>query len=248
MSEFFDVDLKGSRFERVDLSGAQFRVVDLSGAVMRNVDLINVEMNGDIENLVINGVDVGPLIEAALDARYPLRPKMRPTDPDGFREAWNLIEQLWAGTVERARQLPPSLLHESINGEWSFIETLRHLVFATDSWVRRVILGDPSPWDALGLPWDEMRDTPGVPRDRTVRPTLDTMLELRRNRMATVRQVIDGLTTATLDATTTPVDAPGWPPPRSFTVRTCLLIILNEEWHHRLFAERDLDALESDVT
>jgi hypothetical protein len=27
-------------------------------------------------------------------------------------------------------------------------------------------------------------------------------------------------------------------------VRDCLLVVLNEEWHHRLFAERDLDALE----
>ena len=30
---------------------------------------------------------------------------------------------------------------------------------------------------------------------------------------------------------------------RSFPVRECLLIILNEEWEHRLYAERDLDAL-----
>jgi DinB superfamily len=46
------------------------------------------------------------------------------------------------------------LLHESVGGEWSFIETLRHLVFATDSWIRRAILGDPisvgSPRPAMG--------------------------------------------------------------------------------------------------
>jgi hypothetical protein len=30
-------------------------------------------------------------------------------------------------------------------------------------------------------------------------------------------------------------------------VRECLSIVLNEEWHHRLYAERDLDALESHV-
>jgi hypothetical protein len=28
-------------------------------------------------------------------------------------------------------------------------------------------------------------------------------------------------------------------------VRECLLVILNEEWEHRLYAERDLAALES---
>ena len=38
---------------------------------------------------------------------------------------------------------------------------------------------------------------------------------------------------------------PGWPQPRSYPVRECLLCILNEEWQHRLYAERDLDVLEA---
>ena len=42
---------------------------------------------GEIENLTINGVDVGPLINAELDRRHPDRVKMRPTSPAGFREA-----------------------------------------------------------------------------------------------------------------------------------------------------------------
>jgi hypothetical protein len=89
-----------------------------------------------------------------------------------------------------------------------------------------------------------MEDTPGVPRDRDVRPTLDEVLRLRHDRMATVRHVVDGLTPESLAASTEPVDLPGWPPPgRSFPVSECLLTVLNEEWHHRLFAERDLDAL-----
>ena len=45
-------------------------------------------------------------------------------------------------------------------------------------------------------------------------------------------------------ARTTAVEGPGWPPPESFPVRECLLIVLNEEWHPRLYAERDLAALE----
>jgi hypothetical protein len=61
-------------------------------------------------------------------------------------------------------------------------------VFATDAWMRRAMLGDPSPWDPEG---------------------------------------------------------PGWPEPRAFPVRECLSVILNEEWEHRLYAERDLDTLES---
>ena len=231
-------------FAAVDLSDSQFRAVYLKGAVMRGVELVDVDIHGEVENLTINGVDIGPLVDAELNRRYPERAKMRPTDPAGFREAWDVVERLWDGTVERARRLDPELLHESVDGEWSFIETLRHLVFATDSWIRRAILGDPSPWDPLDLPWDEMPDTPGVPRDRNVRPSLEEVLELRRDRMATVRQVIEGLTAESLDADTEPVEGPGWPEPRSYPVRECLLCILNEEWEHRLYAERDLDALE----
>ncbi|WP_204306594.1 DinB family protein, partial [Klebsiella pneumoniae] len=46
-----------------------------------------------------------------------------------------MVERRWAETVERARRLDPGLLHESVDGEWSFIHTLRHLAFATDTWV-----------------------------------------------------------------------------------------------------------------
>ena len=254
MAEFVSEDLRGSRFERVDLSGASFHDVDLSGSRFRGIalhravisgsELSDVEITGEILNVTINGVDVAPLVEAELDRRDPDRVRMRPTDPAGFRAAWDLLESLWGGTVARARRLEPDRLHESVDGEWSFIETLRHLVFATDSWVGRAILGDPFPWHPLGLPWDEMPDTPRVPRDREVRPSLDEVLELRRDRWARVRAVLDGLTDESLDRETEPVDAPGWPPPRSFPVRECLLIVLNEEYHHRLFAERDLAVLE----
>jgi hypothetical protein len=253
MADFHDADLRGARFERVNLRdaqfrdvsmrGARFRAINLNGVVMTGAELGNVTIQGEIMNLTINGVDVVPYVTAELDRRYPGRARMRPADPAGFVEAWDLLEQLWDETVSRARRLPPGLLHQSVNGEWSFIETLRHLVFATDSWIRRAMLGDPSPWDALGLPWDEMPDTPGVPRDRAARPGLETVLELRRDRMRTVREVIEGLTESSLAGQTEPVEGPGWPEPRSYPVRECLLCILNEEWEHRLYAERDLDVL-----
>jgi hypothetical protein len=50
------------------------------------------------EDLRINGVDVGPLVEAELNRRYPDRPRMRPADARGFREAWNILERLWQQT------------------------------------------------------------------------------------------------------------------------------------------------------
>ena len=89
-----------------------------------------------------------------------------------------------------------------------------------------------------------MPDTPGMPRNRDVCPSLEEVLELRRDRMSTVRQVIESLTEASLDGDTEPVEGPGWPESRSYPVRECLLVVLNEEWEHRLYAERDLTALE----
>jgi hypothetical protein len=244
-STFHEVDLSGARFHDVYLMDTDFRGVMFGRVRMRGVELMDVDITGDVSNVTINGVDVAPLINAELERRHPDLARMRPTDPAGFREAWDVVERLWAGTVERARGFDPALLHESVDGEWSFIETLRHLVFATDAWIRRGILGDPAPWDPLDLPWDGMPDTPGVPRDRAVRPSLESVLELRRDRMAGVRDVVNGLTDKSLAADTEPVEGPGWPESRSYPVRECLLVVLNEEWWHRRFAERDLDALEA---
>ncbi len=244
MVEHVQEDLAGSRFENVDLSRSRFHNVDLTGAVIRGALLTDAEIDGDIGGLRVNGIEVAPLVEAELDRRHPQHAKMRPTDAAGFRVAWAALEQLWPVTVERARRLPPEVLHERVDGEWSFIETLRHLVMATDAWVLRAVLGDPAPYHPLGLPHTEMGDVPGVPNDHDARPTLEEVLTVRADRMATVREVFAGLTDEQLAGDTEPVDAPGYPPPDSYAVRRCLRAIINEEWHHRLLAERDLDVLE----
>lgn len=239
------VNLVDARLRLVNLSEARFDQVSFNGAVMRGAELVDVDIDGQVWNLTINGVDVAPLIEAELDRQDPDRAKMRPSDPDGFCAAWVIIKGRWDDTVERARQLDPHLLHESVDGEWSFIQTLRHLVFATDAWIRRAILGDPAPWSPLDLPHDTFAALPGVPRDRDARPTLDEVLTLRKDRMATVREVLKELTQEQLDSHTVPVTEPGYPAPESYLVRECLLCILEEEWQHRRYAERDLELLEA---
>lgn len=264
MAEFTDrtgatlhrVDFTGADFERINLTDATLRSVDMTGTqirgvlldhvVMNGAEIVDLHIDGEIGTLTVNGIDVAGYVNAELDRRHPERPKMRPTDPDGYREAWAILEQLWAGTVARARALDPELLHESVNGEWSFIETLRHLVFATNSWIRRAILGDPTPWHPLDLPWDEAYDRPGIPKpDRTARPTLDEILDVRAGRMATMRDLLANLTSEQLASHTTPVQPAGWPESRAYPVSQCLLCILNEEWEHRRFAERDLAILET---
>ncbi|HEY6647151.1 MAG TPA: pentapeptide repeat-containing protein, partial [Mycobacterium sp.] len=164
MASFHDQDLTGARFDRVSLRDAQMNSVDLSGLQirgaafngcrMRGVELVDVEINGELQNVIVNGVDIAPLVDAELNRRMPQRAKMHPDDSDGFREAWAILEQLWKSTVARAMTFPTAALHDNVDDEWSFIQTLRHLNFASAAWVGRMILGNASPWHPLDLPWD----------------------------------------------------------------------------------------------
>ena len=268
--EFKNQDLKGTRFEYVDLSEAnfynlllrraRFEHVDLSEARFHNLIMSNVRITGAMANeleieaeldgsLIVNGVDVVPYIDEVLNARHPGREtvyKVRAGgDADAFRAAWAIDQRAWEDTVERARRLPEEKLHEQVDGEWSFIQTLRHLVFATDSWIRRAILGDPWPYDPLGLPFDEMDEIEGMPNDIDARPSLDEVLAIRADRMASMSQVLADLTDDQLDGTTEPVPQPGYPESEAFPVRRCLGAIVIEEWEHHLFANRDLAVLEA---
>jgi hypothetical protein len=170
---------------------------------------------------------------------------MRPDDTDGFREAWAILERLWEGTVARARTLPEAELHRSVDDEWSFIQTLRHLNFASAAWVGRMILGNASPWHQLDLPWDEAPRWDGIPWDREARPSLDEVLTVRRERQAMVRHVMESLTDGQLASEVTHTE-PGWPMVENIPFKECLRIVLNEEWEHRLYAERDLTSLEKE--
>lgn len=88
-----------------------------------------------------------------------------------------------------------------------------------------------------------MPDMPGVPRDRRARPSLAQVLTVRADRVATVRRVLADLTDAQLAQDTEVVTEPGYPASKSFPVRGCLGTVLEEEWEHRRYAERDLNVL-----
>ena len=59
-----------------------------------------------------------------------------------------------------------------------------------------------------------------------------------------VRTVLEDLTDEQLDTVPDVMNDAAWPPPGE-TVRECLGVVLNEEYAHRLFAERDLALLEA---
>ncbi len=264
MTEFIEQDLSGARFERMSLRKASFKQVYLNDAIMQKVDfsgveirgalmtglrmsgveLCDVEISGDLKNVVVNGVDIAPLIEQELNRREPDRVKMRPETVTGFQEGWAIIKCRWDDTIARARKLPAAKLHESVGGEWSFIQTLRHLNFASAAWINRMASGDPSPWHPLDLPWDEAPGWEGIPWDRDAQPTLDEVLAVRSDRQAVMNRVIDSLTDEQLASRVSRTE-PGWPQIADFAFKNCLIIVLTEEWEHCGFAERDLAKLTS---
>ena len=63
-----------------------------------------------------------------------------------------MLERTWSATLERAVAMPAGTVEISVDGEWSFAQTLRHLVMATDTWLGRAILEIEQPYHPAGQP------------------------------------------------------------------------------------------------
>jgi len=231
------------RFHDEDLRGAEFRECDLSRARMVGVVMHHAEIDGLVTNLVVNGVEVMPYVEAELDRRHPVRRLIRSDQPDELLEAWRQLHEHWATTVDRVRSMPDNSEHHGVDGEWSMVETLRHLVFVHDSWFRRCVLGLTEPFTAMGLgPPRVMGREDGL--DHSARPSLEEVLAIRVRQASDVATWLAGVTPDQLAQTAPVPDDERWPPyARGRTVRQCLGTVLNEEWAHHRFCERDLDKL-----
>jgi hypothetical protein len=236
--------LAGARIEDADFSNARLHAPNFEGAKLTDGWFYGADISGDLEGLRLNGVEVAPLVMAELERRFPERAKLRAADPDGLAEAWAIVEGRWQATVARARALPPRSLFDRVDDEWSFVETLRHLVLATDCWLRRMIRGIDRPYHPWGLAGSWLVDPSGWGIDPAADPSLDEILEVRQERMNEVRQTIGTLTPEELGRVCLPPKTPGHPN-RSHTVRECLHVILNEEWEHNQYAVRDLESLET---
>jgi uncharacterized protein YjbI with pentapeptide repeats len=225
-------ELKGAAFVNVDLSGSLFQNVNLTGARLREAMLVDARLSGLIDGLVVNDVEVAPLIVAELDRRYPERTKLRPRDPSGVREAWSVIEALWLATLERARSLPEPTLHQRVDGEWSFLETIRHLVFVTDAWIGGRVLGRSDHHHRFAMPPSFITEVEPFGIDLGADPTLAEVVAVREERMAVVADLVSDITDGGLLRQCGEQD-----------VLACLLTVFDEEWHHNWFANRDLDVL-----
>jgi DinB family protein len=232
------------RFHDEDLTGAEFRECDLSRARLVGVVMQDAEIDGLVTDLVVNGVEVMSYVEAELDRRHPVRLLIRSEEPADLREAWRQLRGDWAATVQRVRSMPEGSEHRGVDGEWSMVETLRHLVFVHDSWFRRCVLGLSEPFTAMGLGPPFVPDQEEQGLDPSARPSLDEVLAVRDRQASEIAAWLADVSREKLEETAPVPDGDGWPPyARGRRVRDCLGTVLDEEWAHHGFCVRDLDKL-----
>lgn len=230
------LDLRGARLVDADLRGATLRAADLDGA-----DIDAPWLSEDGATLLINGVDVVPVVEAELNRRFPGRELRRAADPEALRDAWQALQRAWAHTIDRAASLPDGSVDRQVEGEWSFAQTLRHLVLATDVWLGKAVLRVEQPFHPLGVPNAEYESDGGdMSVFATGQPTFDQVLAAHASRVAMVDEFLATVTPEQLAETRPNPHAPEHPE----TVLSCLQVILNEGWEHLRFATRDLDSLD----
>jgi hypothetical protein len=234
MPEEFEGDLTESVFWGADLSRSTFRDVNLTGVRVSHAWLVDVQIDALVDRLTINGVDVTDFVNER-DAWYPLRAMLRPDDPAGMRRALDALDEAWSTTMATARALPEAKLHESVDGEFSFVQTLRHLVMAVDKWFTAPILGEP--FDPVGLPNTGSIDFdfPGI--DRAADPTFAEVLAVRDDRARRFRAYLDSLEASELDREVVVLE--NGPNP----VRECIYAVFEEAFHHNRYARRDLAQL-----
>ncbi|NLJ54590.1 MAG: DinB family protein [Intrasporangiaceae bacterium] len=258
--EFENEDLSGSRFEMVRLNDSQFSQVRFDGSrfqniswhnvTMSSVELVDVEIGGDVWNLRINGVDIGPLIDAELNRRDPDRhlvfQELRESrSVEDYRKGWGVIEHRWTELIDRVRELPEGSEHRSVAGEWSLVQTLRHISYAVAAWIERVALGVEDPFVDTDLPWDEAPADIPRPVDRDARIALDDAVGVWRRRQQTVRDFLESLTTEDLERTVSTA-GDSWPQVTDFPLAEAVHIAVTEVWEHHQFAQRDLHAIEQE--
>jgi DinB superfamily/Pentapeptide repeats (8 copies) len=236
-----------ARFDVADLRGARFTDCDMSGVTIRDCWLESVSISGYVSNVTVNGVDVTGYVNAELDRRHPERVQLREgQSAEDVRGIWDTIERLWAQATERAAKLPAQALDQQVNDEWSFAQTLRHLVFITDAWASRTVLDEERPYHPLGLPqsWYPAADAAALGIDPAARPGYGDILAARADRMAVMRRLVTDLTDADLGRLCRRPPAPGYPDEER-TVIDCIAVVMEEEIEHYRFAVRDLAALEA---
>jgi hypothetical protein len=238
---------RGAGFTVADLAGAKFVDCDMSQVKIVDSWLVDVNVSGYVSNFVVNDVDVTAFVDAELDRRHPERVQQREMQTVGdYRAMWDTIERLWSDTVARARRLPEPARRVRVGDEWSFVETLRHLVFITDAWASRTVLDEPMPYHRFGVTQTAYApaDAAALGIDLEAHPSSAEAMTVRADWMALMRGIVDGLTSTELERICGRAPAPGYPE-ESRSVGDCLGVVTEQECEHHRYAVRDLAALEA---
>lgn len=237
---FQGANFEGATFVRTNFKGAILRFSDLSGVTMRSVDVNGLDIDSHdlaFGPLFVNGVDVVPLVEAELNRQFPGRELQKSTTPQGLRDGWVAVQAAWQSTID---DTPAHLIDAHVQDEWSLAQTLRHLVLATDAWLRGAILQVPQPFHEIGQLFTGA-DAMGV--DTSIfraDPPFEEVLEVRAERQQMVTSFLDAVTQDTLgEVRRDPWGGDDWTP----SVGDCLRVILEEEWAHLRYTRRDLALL-----
>jgi uncharacterized damage-inducible protein DinB len=239
---------RGASFHYVDVSGTTFRDCDMRGVriVSSFVDgLVIGGFSGRAGPIVVDDVEVSAYVAGELDRRHPERVLLREARTvDDLRGVWAAVERLWDDTLTHAGGLPEAALHERVDGEWSFVETLRHLAFAVDTWIDGWLHGRPAPFSPLGVPPTDLAtaEWPTIGLDPDARPSFADAAVLFADRRERVRNALDEVTDTQLEDPHTATPVPAWGE-ETHTVGECLRVVMEEHIEHRRFAERDLAAL-----
>lgn len=235
MAEEFEFrDLSDSVFWGVDLHRATFRDVDLTGARVSHARLVDVAIDAEIDRVVINGVDVTAYVNER-DEWFTLRSYLHPTEPARMREGWRDFVAAWTSTIERAQALPDEQRHASVGGEWSFVNTIRHLVFATDKWFTVPILG--AIFHPIGLPNSGSANFGWPGLDATADPSFDDAVSVWGERGNRLRDYLDAVEPAALTVEVEVLEN------GASAVHDCIGVVFEEHFQHLRYAIRDLDRL-----
>ena len=93
---------EGATFIRASFKGATLRFSDVSGVTMRAMDVNRLDIDSHdlfFGTLLVNGVDVVPLVDAELTLRFPGRELQKAQTPEGLRDGWAAVRAAWATTV-----------------------------------------------------------------------------------------------------------------------------------------------------
>ena len=233
-------EFEDATFVKASFKGATLRFSDVSGVTMRSVDVDGLDIDSHdlfMGSLFVNGVDVVPLVDAELNRRFPGRELQKAQTPEGLREAWVAVQSAWGTTVA---DTPRELVDAHVEDEWSLAQTLRHLVLATDTWLRGGILRMKQPFHEIGQIFtgaEEMGFDTSI--FRTDAPAFEEVLAVRAERQQMVTDFLDTVTPELLAEEREDPWGFDWHP----TVGDCVRVILEEEWAHLRYIRRDLARL-----